>query len=193
MKILLTVLVVSVGAPLLSQDIQNRSVLHTMLDINDRWFVPVWSISNFRTQSPNNTNIFAGVGYRGKSWWVEGLAQKQWSTSGGLWSADARFRKQMGRVSLYVEPSVILTPKKAFYEFVIVEERVWKGLALRQETENIHRTGKDTIAAGGGIGYSFPRWYGCDIAVAVAYRPSPTGKDERRAYINITRRIRLYR
>ncbi len=174
-----------------AQDWQSRSAVHVMADINDRWFVPVWSISNFRTQSPNNTNIFAGVGYRGKGWWAEGLVQKQWNRSGGMWSADARFRRQFGRVSVYIEPSVILKPKTAFYEFVIVEERAWKGLSLRQETENTHRTGKDTIAAGGGIGYSFPRWHGCDITAAVVYRTSPTGKDELRAYLNITRRIKL--
>lgn len=192
MKVLLIALVVlALGTPLFSQDLQNRSGLHVMLDVNDHWFIPVWSISNFRTQSPNNTNIFAGVGYRSKSWWLEGLVQKQWNRSGGLWSADARFRRRFGRVSVYIEPSIILKPKTAFYEFVIVEERMWRGLSLRQETENIHRPGKDTIAAGGGIGYLFPRWHGCDFAAAVVYRASPTGKDERRVYINITPRIRL--
>jgi hypothetical protein len=210
MKTLLIVLSIALGFPLLAQDIQNRTGLHVMADINDHWFIPVWSISNFRTQSPNNTNVFAGLGYRGgkevvslisptilydpKSWWwVEGLVQKQWNRSGGLWSVDARYRRQFNRVSVYVEPSLIFTPKTAFYEFVIVEERVWKGLSLRQETENVHRPGKDTIAVGGGIGYLFPRWRGCDIAAAVVYRASPTGRDEPRAYLNITHRIRLHR
>lgn len=174
-----------------AQDLQNRSVLQVMIDFNDHWFIPVKSISNFRAQNPNNTNIFTGIGYRGKTWWLEGLVQKQWSASGGLWSMDARFRRQFGRVSLYVEPSIILMPKIAFYEFVIIEEKLWKGLSLRQETENAHRPGKDVIAAGGGLSYGFGRWRGCDVATALVYRVSPTGKDELRAYLNITRRVRL--
>lgn len=192
MKVFSVVLVFVFGLTLFAQDLQHKTVLHVAADVSDRWFIPIWSISNLRTQNPNNTNIFVGVGYRGKDWWVQGLAQHQWNRSGGLWSADARFRKQMGRVSLYVEPSVILSSKKAFYEFVIVEERVWKGLALRQETENVHHLGKDSIAAGGGLAYSLGAWYGCDFSTALVYRVSPTGKDELRAYLNVTRRVRLH-
>ncbi len=176
-----------------AQSLQNRSVLRVTADINDHWYIPLWSITNLKAQSPDNTNIFAGVGYRSKSWWLEGLVQKQWSAVGGLWSADARFRRQFGRTSVYVEPSVILSPKVAFYEFVIVEEKLWKGLVLRQETENVHRPGKDTVAAGGGLGYVFSRWHGCDVAAALVYRASPTGKDEFRWYLNVTRRVRLRR
>lgn len=176
---------------LCAQDMQNRTGLHVMADINDRWFVPVWSISNFKQHNSDNTNIFVGLGYRGKTWWTEGLVQHQWNPNGGLWSVDARFRRQFDRVSVYVEPSVIFAPKKAFYEFVIVEERLWKGLSLRQETENVHRTGKDTIAFGGGLGYSLGKWRGYDFATALVYRINPNGRDELRAYLNITRRIRL--
>lgn len=189
MKILIAF--VFTAGVLLAQDMQNRTVMHVMADISDRWFVPVWSISNFKQQSSDNTNIFTGIGYRGKTWWVEGLAQHQWNRSGGLRSTDARFRKQVGRVSMYIEPSVILAPKKAFYEFVIVEEKLWKGLNLRQETENVHRPGRDTITVGGGLGYSFPRWRGYDIATTLVYRVSLTGKDELRLYLNVTRRIKF--
>jgi len=176
-----------------AQDMQNRSVLRLVVDVNDHWYIPVWSITNLKTESPVNTNIFAGVGYRGQSWWVEGLAQKQWSPSGGLWSADARYRQQFGRVSVYVEPSVIRFPKAAFYEFVTVEEKVWKGLSLRQETENVHRLGKDSIAAGGGMSYVFGSWRGCDATIALVYRASPTGPDELRTYLVVARRFRLRR
>lgn len=192
MKAFIVSLVVVMATPLSAQDVQNRSVMHVMADINNRWFIPVWSITNVRAESPNNTNVFAGLGYRGKTWWTEGLVQHQLNRSGGLWSVDARFRRQFGRVSVYVEPSVIIAPKKAFYEFVIVEERLWKGLSLRQETENVHRPGKDTITAGGGLAYSLGKWRGFDVATALVYRASPTGKDELRAYLNITRRVRLH-
>ncbi len=175
-----------------AQDAQNRTGLHVMVDINDHWFVPVWSISNFKQHSSDNSNIFTGIGYRGKTWWIQGLAQHQWNRSNGLWSADARFRRQLGRVSVYIESSVILTPKKTFYEFVIVEERLWKRLALRQETENVHRPGKDLIAIGGGLAYSLGKWRGFDVATALVYRASPMGRDELRAYLNITRRIKIH-
>lgn len=187
------VLFFALGIPLLAQDVQNRSVMHVMLDINDHWFIPFWSITDIKTQNPNATNLFAGIGYRGKTWWVEGLTQKQWNQAGGFWSADVRFRKQTGRVSLFLEPRVIVVPSLAFYEYVSVEERLWKGLALRQETENVHRQGKDSIAIGGGLGYNLGKWRGFDVATALVYRVSPTGKDEVRAYLNVTRRIRLYR
>lgn len=88
---------------------------------------------------------------------------------------------------------MIVVPSLAFYEYVSVEERLWKGLALRQETENVHRQGKDSIAIGGGLGYNLGKWRGFDVATALVYRVSPTGKDEVRAYLNVTRRIRLYR
>lgn len=175
-----------------AQDLQNRTVMHVMADVSDHWFVPVWSISDFKSVSPNSTNLFTGLGYRGKTWWLEGLVQKQWNSSGGFWSADLRFRKQLGRVSLYLEPRSIIRPKSAFYECVIVEERLWKGLSLRQETESVHRAGKDSIAAGGGLTYSLGRWQDFDFATALVYRAA-TGKDELRVYLNINRRIRLRR
>lgn len=174
-----------------AQDLQNRLVMHVMVDVSDRWFIPVWSISDFKTQNPNSTNLFAGLGYRGKTWWVEGLVQHQWNCVGGFWSADMRFRRQVGRVAIYLEPRVIVTPNLAFYEYVSVEERLWKGLSLRQESESVHRPGRDTIAFGGGLAYSLGKWRGCDFATALVYRVSPAGKDELRAYLNVTRRIKL--
>ena len=177
--------------PLLPQDLQNRTVVKTPLDLGDHWYVVFWSITNLKAESPNNTNIFPGVGYRGKTWWVEGMAQKQWNGSGGLYSIDIRFRKQLTqRLSLYVEPSVILT-NPSFYEFVILESRVWKKLSVGGETENVHRLNKQLIAAGPRVSYSLGQRWGCEFAASFAYRFSPTGKDEARLYLNITRRVRL--
>jgi hypothetical protein len=65
------------------EDLQNRTVGKVSVDISSDLYLVGYSISNFRTQSPQNTNIFAGVGYRSGAWWLEGMFQKQWSASGG--------------------------------------------------------------------------------------------------------------
>ena len=178
-------------AGLFSQDLQNRSVIKTPLDLGDRWYVTFWSITNVKAQTPN-TNIFPGLGYRSKTWWAEGMIQKQWSSAGGLWSADFRLRKQLtSRLSLYVEPA-ILFPDPAFYEFVVLEGRVWRNLSIGGETENVHRFSRQSIAAGPRVGYVLGQRWGCEFATAFAYRFVPTGgKDEARLYLVVTRRIRL--
>jgi len=177
---------------LLPQDLQNRSVIKTPADLNDHWYITFWSITNLKTQSPNNTNIFPGLGYRSKTWWAEAMLQKQWSAAGGLWSADFRFRKQLtNRLSLYAEPAVLF-PSPALYEFVVLESRVGKGFSLGGETENVHRLSRQSIAAGPRIGYALGQRWGWEFATAFAYRFVPTGdKDEARLYLVVTRRIRL--
>lgn len=173
----------------MAQDLQNRSVVRVSLDVSEHVYLPIWSITNLKSQSPDNSNIFAGIGYRDKSWWTEGMVQKQWSASGGLWSVDGRFKKQKGRFSIYAEPSVLLMPRRAFFEFVIVEERVWRGLALRQETENTHTLSKQKIAVGAGGSWSFAQHWGWDFSLAAVYRFSPTGPNESRVSASASKRL----
>lgn len=176
-----------------AEDLQNRTVVKLALDVNDHWYIPVYSISNFKTQSPHNTNIFAGIGFREENWWVEGLIQKQFYGT-RLFATDVRLRaKTSKRTSLYIEPAVIISPTPAFYEFVIMEERIWKGLSLRQETENIHRSGADYLTAGPlGVSYAWGKRWDFDWATAAVYRWRPgTAKNEVRVYLNLTRRIAL--
>ncbi len=175
-----------------AQDLQSRTVAHITVDLTDRWFVPVWSITNLKTQSPNNTNLFFGLGYRGENWWVEEMVQKQYSSVGGLWSVDSRFRWQKQRIAVYVEPAMLWTPSPALYEFVTVEERLWRGLSFRQETENVHRLSRQSVAVGPGLSYNLGQHGGWDVGVAGAYRFSPTGKNELRGYFVFSKRIKRH-
>ncbi|MCL5774877.1 MAG: hypothetical protein M1333_01545 [Patescibacteria group bacterium] len=177
---------------LFPQDLQNRTVVKTPLDFGDRWYMTFWSITNLKTQTSNNTNLFPGIGYQSKTWWAEAMLQKQWSSTGGLWSADFRFRKQLNhRLSVYIEPAVLF-PSLGLYEFVVFESRVAKGFSFGAETENVHRLSKQSLAAGPRVGYALGKRWGWEFATAFAYRFVPTGsRDEARLYFVVTRRIRL--
>ncbi|MEK7617952.1 MAG: hypothetical protein AAB410_02300 [Patescibacteria group bacterium] len=173
-----------------AQDWQNRDVLHLQVDVSDRWFIPAWSITNLRTQTPSTTNLFAGIGRRGNSWWLEGMIQRQWNPKGNQWMLDVRFDKQSGRWRLYTEGAVFLT-KQAFYEFVIVERRVWKGLAAGAETENLHQLGRrDTVQIGPRASRKLGSLAGFDVSFAGALRFSlAQGHTEPRLYLVFNRRF----
>ncbi|MBI4050666.1 MAG: hypothetical protein HY396_01680 [Candidatus Doudnabacteria bacterium] len=174
-----------------AQDLQNRSTLHLIADITDRWYVALWPIANIRAQSPSNFNIFAGAGRRGKNWYLEAMAQKQWNGKGGLWTLDFRYRRQVtGRLSVYAEPDVFLS-RRAFYEFIIVEYRSWRKFNLGGETENVHQLGKDVLAAGPRISRPLGRLWGTDFALGLAYRTASPGHNEIRIYLNATKRFAL--
>ena len=175
----------SVGA----QDLQNRNVIHTAVDLSRTLYLANWSVTNVKTQSPNNTNLFTGIGYRQVNWWLESMLWKQWNSRGGLWGIDNRFRAQLTKnLSVYAEPAVILT-NPAFYEFIYAEYAVSKKLRVGGETENTHRLTKQSIAVGPRVGYVLGRRSKIDFQISMAYRLSPTGKDELRLYFNVTRRF----
>jgi hypothetical protein len=189
MKVVLF-LAMCVTIPVSAQDWQTRDAAHVQADVNQHWFLAGWSVTNLRTQTLNNTNLFGGAGYRGKDWWLEAMAQHQW-TKTNQWALDFRFNRQTGRWRLYAEVSPFLT-KKAFYEYVIVERRTWKGFSFGAETENTHQPGPDTIAAGPRVSHKLGRFAGFDASAAVAVRFSPVGgHTEPRLYLVFNRRLYL--
>ena|SRR3989344_7747269 len=173
----------------LAQDPQVRVVAHPMLNLDDNWYLSFWSVSNIRSRSPDNTNIFVGIGYQASTWWTEFMVQQQWNRSSANTTLELRYQKRFtNKLSVYLEPAVFLN-KKAFYEFVIIERPLWRRLSLGAETENVHQAGKDVWAAGPRI--SFPiatpgKW---KVNGAVAYRFRNTGQDEPRLYLGFTRRF----
>jgi len=174
-----------------AQDLQNRSTLHLMVDLNSRWYAVVWPITNIRAQTPSNFNLFAGAGRRGKNWYVETMVQKQWNSKGGLWGLDFRYRRQAAnRLSVYLEPA-IYPRERVFYEFAIVEYRVWRKLNLGGETENKHQPGQDVLAAGPRVSYPIGRLWGTDFMIGSAFRLASPGRNEIRIYFNATRRFAL--
>lgn len=188
MKILLLGFFCALAA---AQDWQSRNVVHLQIDLEKNWFISLWSITNLRTETPNTTNLFTGIGRRGRGWWLEGMVQRQWNPKGNQWMLDARFDKQSGRWHLYAEASPFLT-RKAFYEFVIVERRTWKGLALGVETENLHQAGRDTVQVGPRASRKLGRLAGFDVSLAGAVRFSLIGgHTEPRLYLIFNRRFAL--
>jgi len=150
-------------------------VAHLQADISQHLFLLTWTNLNLRSQTPDNSNLFAGLGYRQKSWWLEGMAWKQWGPSGGLWGADVRFRKQFGvrgKTVLYFEPAPLLS-QKGFYWFLDCDTEVWNKFSVGAETENINRPGPDAMAVGPRISRSLGRIGGFDVSGTLAFRFDP--------------------
>jgi len=183
-----------------AQDLQNRSSVRFKGEFGDN-YATVYSITTSKKLATDGTSLFFGIGRQSrdkKKWSVEIMGQRQWPYNEtltpknpkptlGFWALDVRYRRQLTtNWSLYVEPSVILS-KPGFYEFVVVERKVLPWLGVRMETENTHRLTKQSITAGGGLGFGPVHRWGLDFAGAAVYRASPTGKDEKRVYLNATK------
>lgn len=180
-----------------AQDWQNRDAFHFRGEVGKGYDLVVWGIPNFRTATPNNANIFFGVGRGDKNNWVEVMAQKQWSQKGGFWALDVRSRVQLTkRLSVYVEPTAFVT-QPGVYHFAIVEYRVWKKLSLGGEEESVWRPASSTLPKqynfGPRLSLGLGSWRGVDYGGAYAYRFSLTGLSESRVYFNVSARIDLRR
>lgn len=172
-----------------AQDLQSRLIVHPTADISKKWFLTGWSIGNLRAKTPSNVNLFGGLGYRGKTWWLEGMIQRQWSRKGSNVMFDVRFQKQFGsRFSLYVEPASFLN-QRAFCNFTIVEYRAFGKLRLGGETENVHRAGTDSLALGPRISYSPGTLAGFSVVASVAYRVQRPEPEALRLYLAFHRRF----
>ena len=173
----------------LAQDSNLRVLMHPTFELTNHLFVPVWFIGNAKTKTPNNLNLITGLGYRTDNWWVESMAQRQWSPSGGQWFLNFRLFKSKGRLSIYGEPTIFLT-KPAFQESVFVEYRLWHKLALGGETENIHRSrARDTLGTGPRISYALPQWKGVRPVLAFTYQIRKEEQDVMRFYVVLHRRF----
>jgi hypothetical protein len=189
-----------------AQDWQNRSSLRFKGEFGDNYGT-IYSITTSKKLATDGTSLFFGIGRQSrdkKKWSAEFMVQRQWpynetltaknpKPSVGQWNLDWRFRRQLTpNWSVYAEPSVLLS-KPGFYEFVILERKVMPRISVRVETENTHRLTKQVIAAGGGLGFDLGHRFGLDFAAAAVYRASPTGKDEKRVYLNATSKFAFRR
>lgn len=172
-------------------DWQSRQAAHFQAEIGGKWFLAGWAIENARTVAINNTNFIWGVGFGGPDHWIECMAQRQLSQTGGFWGVDQRYFRKIGsRWSLFVEATIIVS-KPGFYEYVALEYKLSQRWSLRSETENTHRVDRQSIAAGGGMNLKLAEGKGWKLSMAVVYRASPTGKGEPRLYLNATKRFSL--
>ena len=173
-----------------AQDWQNRDAVHGQADVASKFFLAGWLIPNFWTETLDNVNLFGGVGYRGKDWWLETMAQHQWNSKQNQWALDFRYDRQIGRWHVYAEGAPFLT-KRAFYEFAVVERQTWKGFLFGAETENVHQPGPDTVAVGPRAGRKLGRVAGFEVSAIAAVRLSPNGgHTEPRLYVVFNQRVK---
>jgi len=144
----------SFSLPALAQDptrLQGKVVLRAPLPEEPGWYLAAWNITNVRDEATDNINIVVGVGREMKNGRVEFMLQRQYSVRSSQWFFDFRFQRQFNRhVSLFVEVAPFLETA-ALYHFVRVEVPVTKRLNFMIESENIHRSGKDSLGLGPGL------------------------------------------
>ncbi len=151
-------------------DSQVRFLIHPTIQMNQHWFIAVWQIDNLKAKATNNANLFSGLGYRGRTLWIEGMIWRQWSSASNQWVIDVRFQKKFrDRITLYIEPSPFLS-KRAFYELVVLETRAWWKLNFGLETENTHRAGPDSFGLGPRISFPILAKPHFKLALAAVYQ-----------------------
>ena len=192
MRFIVFMLVVSFWAsPCFAQDPQARIILRPMVDISDQWYLASWVIGNVRTETPNNINVFGGAGFRGQRWWFESMIQRQWSDIGRNWMLDFRYQKQFAQHgTLYLEAAPFLT-RLALYHFVIYEHPALFGFNLGVETENVSKSGLDSLGAGPRVSRGLVSIGGFNTSVATSYQIRRREPDAMRIYLVLSRRFGL--
>lgn len=172
-------------------DYQKRIIFHEQADMNNNLFLAGWVINNSQVYGTSNINLFGGIGYRGKKWWLESMIQRQWSAKDQKLLWDNRFQGQFGKSSLYIEVAPFLD-REAVYDMVIFEQNVWYKLNAGAETENIHKPGRDSFGAGPRVSVPIAEFGNYKLAIALAYQLRQQETDAMRFYIVFNRRDKLY-
>lgn len=166
MKFILLYLLVLVP-PVFAQDLQSRTLVQAALDFSPQRYLAVKFITNLKSQTPNNTNLFIGLGYRGKSWSLEVMVQKQLNANGGFWAQDTRFVKKFGKqrkTTLYAEATPFLS-QRTFGWSAYCETEVWKKFKVGAEIESYNGGPRVSRRLGSFIGF--------DISGTGAFRFDP--------------------
>lgn len=151
-------------------DKQNRTIIKTTIDLNKNVYIVNWLIGNTRLNTPNNLNLFSGIGYKQKTWWSEAMIQRQWSNIGNNLLLDFRFQKQFkNKSTLYIEKSPFLN-KQALYHFFIFEKPLVYKFNIGAETENVFKRGQDSIGFGPRISRPLAIIGNTKISMTFSYR-----------------------
>jgi hypothetical protein len=173
-----------------ADDPQSRIVLHTTADVSDKWFITNWTIGNIKSTSPNDINVFPGIGYRSSNWWFESMVQRQWSKSGDSWALDFRYSVNLNdRISFYAESAPLLTTTGE-YEFVSMDFRVFKQFAIGFETENIHQPGPDVLDIGPRVSLPLVSIGEYKLSLSATYQIHYQSADIPRLYVVLNRRFK---
>lgn len=165
-KLIVLLLLLGIGSRADAQEsAQLRGIVHSRFFVSGEakpkpngMFLVGWSITNVMSGIPNNSNVLLGFGYAGKSWAIENMIQRQWSSSGNALLLDWRFTAQpTKRISIYVEGAPRIDNRILFYDFVTVDVQVLGPFNIGIETENVHRyVGKDTLGLGPRVVFPLP-------------------------------------
>ncbi len=173
-------------------DYQNRIIFHEQADLSKSLFLAGWVVDNGQVYGTSNINLFGGMGFRGKTWWFESMVQRQWSAKDKKLLLDSRFQAQLAKgSSLYVEVAPFLD-RKAVYDMVIFEQNLWRKLNLGAETENVHKSGKDSIGLGPRVSVALPAFGKFKLALALTYQLRRQETNSLRFYIVFNRKDKLY-
>ena len=170
---------------------QARPVLHTTVDLSDRWFITDWAIGNVRAKTPSNFNLFPGLGLRSEKWWFEAMVQRQWNPIGkNQWMLDFRSAGALNkRATLYLEWAPFLS-QAGQYEFVQLNVRVYKQLSIGAESEDVQRPGTDSWNIGPRLSFPVTSIGEYKLSLAVAYQIHYHEPDIPRLYIVLDRRFK---
>lgn len=183
--------------PVLAQDLQNRTLVQAALDISSHKYIALKSITNLKSQTPNNINLFLGIGYRGKSWSLEVMVQKQLNANGGFWAEDTRVVKKFGKkqkTTLYLEATPFFSQKGLGWS-AYCETEVWKKFAVGTEIESINKPGP----GGPRISHRLGHFIGFEVSGTGAFRFDPQQRPSKvtghpheiRFYLVFNRRVAL--
>lgn len=182
-------------------DFQTRPIGHVQYDfsksVRGGFFGAGWIIGNGQYYGVNNVNLLAGIGYRQETaldnWWLESMIQRQWSEKGPALLWDNRFQYAIDElISLYVEVAPFLDRKNrgAVYDMVVFERSLWQELNLRLESENLHKSGRDSLGVGPGIGWKFGSLGPVKVNGALVYQFRRHERDALRFYLVFNHRTK---
>ncbi len=185
-QIIMVVLALLVAVPSSAQDITNlqgKTVFHAPVPTTPSWYPTGWSITNFRENAPDNTNIMVGVGRKLEKGWVEVMAMRQYSMKSNQWFIDFRFNHQLPeKFGVFVEISPFLG-QTALYTFFRLDHPVFWRLNAVLESENVHRDDKDSWGMGPGVSMRPVRLIGrMQFAPVVVWQRRPNDPDFVRFY-----------
>jgi hypothetical protein len=183
-------LVLFASLPAAAQDadprFQAKTVLRPTVNLDNGWYVASWSITNFRQDDSDNTNVMLGIGRRQDKpqpkWWFEVMAMKQYAMRSNQWLVDTRAQVMVRpKVRLFIETAPYLE-RKAVFHYWALERRTgrWNWGA---ESENVFRSGRDSVGIGPRAGLAIAKIGKSELNASIAYQFRPNEPDFVRLYL----------
>ena len=148
MRILALAVFISAALSAQNTSTQLRPIGHFKFPLGKGFYAVTWTTGNAMANKPDNINLFSGVGYGTRSWWLETMIQKQWNRAGGRTFLDFRFYSTLpAKMDVYLETAPVINGR-GLYETWTLQRKVGRGFWAGLESENFHQPGRDVLAAG---------------------------------------------